>query len=528
MHVFRAGGGEVASTHRSVAVLHPETQIVVPAYRLRAAGAEQEGLRNSVAALGERDARLAAHDEDVAAAHWLVAHETRIQAQEVLLCQRDLRPTADLEFEQITVGGIEQVIDRALDPRPVGGQRVAGARLAACGLDLLVLQAQRELGLDVAAHGGARGPHRLRIHLQPFEIAAFGERPEAVAMLAARRQEHVGIQRLAPLLHAQTGGELPAALAQVGVAVGKLDPRAGVGGKARAHAGVARQRLGHLHPHRHRRREHRITLDVDDHRAEVRRVLQVGLEGEQLLTIVGRARLQLAVALDEVGGQIFDALDLELTKIERGAAVDAHLQPRLRGLGVDLGATLGNPGGRIGARTHRVEQRRLGTIPCGLPERLPDREPPACAQQFEIRLPALAADGEIAGEGDVDRCDLGTQPGLHLQHPVRRIVPVKPDARRKIAFGGEQIGDLAPGAARHRHAIGLLLGQRQRVALEQADVLLEHRTHRIRRFETDRQRLLASGRGGGKRRGQGQQRTQPASAHRPLCQTAHQSQAPLW
>src|SRR5690606_39608380 len=118
VHVFRAGGGEVASTHRSIAVLHPETQIVVPAYRLSAAGAEQEGLRNSVAALGERDARLAAHDEDVAAAHWLVAHETRIQAQEVLLCQRDLRPTADLEFEQITVGGLEQVIDRALDPRP--------------------------------------------------------------------------------------------------------------------------------------------------------------------------------------------------------------------------------------------------------------------------------------------------------------------------------------------------------------------------------------------------------------------------
>ena len=150
-------------------------------------------------------------------------------------------------------------INPSLVPGASGEAAIAAeiaAELGAIGLEVLVLQPEGQPGLDVAALGGARHAHRLAGDPQPFEVAALDQRAEAVAMLRLLgRQENVGESRLASLLEPQAGGEFPAALAQVDVAVVRLDPVAGIGGVAGAEREPLRQRLGHLHAYRHRRRK---------------------------------------------------------------------------------------------------------------------------------------------------------------------------------------------------------------------------------------------------------------------------------
>jgi len=263
----------------------------------------------------------------------------------------------------------------------------------------------------------------------------------------------------------------------------------------------------------------------------VRRVLQLGLKGEQRLAVVRGAGLELAVARHQVVGQVLQPLHVERPQVKAGAAVDAHAEPGLRGLGVDLGTARHDAGGCVAAAVDGVEQALFRAVPRRLAEGLAHRQAPGRTQQVEVFATTLARLGELALELDIHRRDLGTFAGFHLEHPAPRVAAVETDPRRKITLGREQIGHLAARPAHHRGTVGTLLRQHDRRTLEQADVLLEHCAHRVGRLEADVQRrllcrILRPGRTRDQRQRDGAGRQPCARGH--CHKHRHADQAPWW
>jgi len=206
----------------------------------------------------------------------------------------------------------------------------------------------------------------------------------------------------------------------------------------------------------------------------------------------------------------------ERAKVEGRTTVDAHPQARLRAVRIDLGAAVGDARRGVALRTHRIEQRLLGAIPVPLAEGLTHRQAPAGTQQLEIGLAAGVGGGDLAGEQDLDRTDLGARPGIDLQPPVLRIATVKTHARREVTLGREQARDLATRTPGHRHAVGRLFGQRAHLLSQQAHVLFEQRAHCIGCFETHRERVLRHRAGGRDQQRERRQRaTQAGDSARP-------------
>ena len=116
----------------------------------------------------------------------------------------------------------------------------------------------------------------------------------------------------------------------------------------------------------------------------MRRVLQSGLKGEELLAIIGLTDLQLAVALDQIGGQLLQPADLKLAKIKSRAAIDGDAQACRRLFGVDLGTAGDDTCGGIALRSNGIEQVLLGGIPVTLAKGLARRQRPACPQQLKV------------------------------------------------------------------------------------------------------------------------------------------------
>lgn len=178
---------------------------------------------------------------------------------------------------------------------------------------------------------------------------------------------------------------------QIGAAEIRLDARAGVGAGADAEAEAIRRRLAHAQPHRRRYAavgaRFRLAVDVHAHRREIGRRLQRALQLRQLVFAVGLAGADaVVVARDKFRQVALEAVDLDGTEAVGRTSVVGDAEAGGAGLGIDLGAAVGQTGGRVFVAKQLRQQILLGPAPVGLAKRPADRPRRQAARPREIRF----------------------------------------------------------------------------------------------------------------------------------------------